>query len=175
MSEKVPDLVFFDTPEVEYASNYFRNVPVILQYDDQPLIEVVQEINVGFTTQFSIYNKDGIYLAKVTGTQIYRTEDGEKMSLNLRHPDLMTVCELEGKTLFEVRRAGAAALKMDAELYAPDGRFLKKADSGIPSELISADGSFLRIQQLTMIGSHFENCRIGIHVRSDGKIGIGGS
>ena len=167
------DLVFQQSPLVEYASNYFLNVPIILQYDETPLIEVVREQAAGFTTQFKIYNQDGIYIAKVKGTQIYPTKEGTQSDIKLRHFDRVTACELEGKTLFEIRRKKAAALKTEAELYTPEGCFLKSNEYKMPSELIKSDKTALRIGGAVMVGNQFIDCRIGIHIKSDGSLGIG--
>ena len=49
-------LVFQKSPEIELATNRFINVPIILQYDVTPLIEVVKEINIGFEIQIPIYH-----------------------------------------------------------------------------------------------------------------------
>ena len=133
------DLTFSQSPTIHYAGNVFINVPIILQYDKTPLIEVFQEITAGFTSQFCIYNKDGVYIAKVTGSRLDRTPEGKTANIKLRHPDLMTVCELDGKTLFEIRREGPAALHTKAELFAPDGRFIKANNQGVPDVLISGN------------------------------------
>ena len=134
---------------------------------------MVQKQAAGFTTQFRIFNKDGIYIAKVKGSQVYLTEDGSKSNLILRHPPNMTVCEVDGQTIFEVRRKDAAALRTDAELFTPDGRFLKANQQGAPSDLISRDGSELRVAGLVMVGCHFRGCRVGVHVSSTGAVAIG--
>ena len=86
-------------------------MPTILQYDETPLIQVVRAAEAGFTTEIPVYHSDGTYLAKVVGSQIYRTADGEKAGVTLRHPGHATVCEMNGKTLFELVREDAAALK----------------------------------------------------------------
>jgi len=166
MPNEQDTLVFFESPEVEFAGNFFVNVPVILEYDDTPLIEVVQEEAAGYTTQFQIFNKDGVYIAKVKGSQIYLTEDGSKSNLALRHPQDMTVCELDGQTIFEVHRKDAAALKTQAELFTPDGRFLKSNENGVPSSLISSDGSVLMVGDNIYAGNRIINCRVGIHINS---------
>ncbi len=166
MANEPDSLVFFESPEVEYAGNFFLNVPVILEYDDTPLIEVVQEQAAGYTTQFQIFNKDGIYIAKVKGSQVYMTEDGSKSNLKLRHPEKMTVCELDGQTIFEIRRKDAAAFKTQAELFTPDGRFMKSNEHGAPGSLISSDGTALSVGTNIMVGCRFENCRVGIHISS---------
>ncbi len=70
------DLIFFDSPPmIELCTNRFINVPVVLKYDDTPLILVTQTKKAGLTTEFAIYNSDGVYIAKVKGSL---TEDGDK-------------------------------------------------------------------------------------------------
>lgn len=166
MTNEPDKLIFFESPEVEFAGSFFIDVPIILEYDDKPLIEVVQEQEAGYTTQFQIYNKDGIYIAKVKGSQVYLTEDGSESNLKLKHPQGMTVCELDGQTIFEVRRKDAVALKTQAELFTPDGRFLKSNEQGVPSSLISPDGSALRVGTNIMVGCRLQRCRVGIHISS---------
>jgi len=167
------ELIFSESPTVGYATNTFKNVPIILQYDETPLIEVVQEQDAGFTSQFNIYNKDGVYIAKAKGSQLYLTEEGKKVNLNMRHPHGATVCELDGQTLFEIRRTEAAALRTQAELFTPDGRFVRSNPHGVPCDLVLADGAPLSIGTITLVGNHFEGMRIGVLIRSDGTIAIG--
>lgn len=169
------DLLFSSTPRVEFGSNTFENVPVILQYDHTPLVEVVQVQAAGFSAQFRIYSQDGVYLAKAVGSRLHTTDAGRKANVKLRHPSLMTVCELDGKTLFVVRRKEAAALSTEAELYTPDGRFVKVASGGAaPPGLFEANGTALRVGAgIVMAGNHFVGVRIGIHVKRDGSVLIG--
>lgn len=145
------------------ATNIFINVPIVLQYEDTPLIQFVREEAAGFTTEIPIYHPDGTYLAKARGSQLYLTESGKKAGVTLSHPDKVTVCKLGEKVLFEMRREQAAALKTKAELYAPDGYFLKCSDSPTP-ELFDASGDALRIGNCIMEAQVFSGCRIGIHV-----------
>src|SRR4051812_3390431 len=122
-------LIFTESPKIEIATNTFENVPTIMQFYDTPIIEVVKQEQAGYTIQISIYHNDGTYLAKVKGPQMYLTEEGRKANLNMRHPGLLTVCEMAGKTLFELRRDQAAAVKLSAELYTPTGAFIKAHSS----------------------------------------------
>ncbi len=55
-------LIYQTMPQVTFATNKFINVPIILQYDETPLISIVKEQNLGFTTQIPIYHADGTYL-----------------------------------------------------------------------------------------------------------------
>jgi len=119
-------LIFTQSPAVTIATNTFINVPVILQYDETPLILIVQAQPAGYTTQIPIYHSDGTYLAKVIGSRLFPTPAGEKAGLKLEHPPKMTVCKLGDRTLFEIIREEAAALKTRAELHAPDGYFVKE-------------------------------------------------
>lgn len=105
---------------------------------------------------------------------MYKTADGEKAGIRLLHPEGMTVCELDGQTLFKVLRKGAAAVCIDAELYAPDGRFMRVNTVGMPESLVRADGSSLTVGGIRMWGNQFVGCRIGVRVGSDGSLRIGG-
>src|SRR5580765_3737147 len=87
-------LIYQASPEVVFATNRFIGVPIILQYEDTPLLEVIQNTDAGYTSQFSIYHSDGTYLAKVVGSQIHPTDAGKKAGLTLRYPNRMTVCEM---------------------------------------------------------------------------------
>jgi len=164
-------LVFQNQPEVEFGSNKFINVPTILQFDDTPLIEVVKLQEAGFSTSIPIYHNDGTYLAKVVGSQIYSTEAGKKAGIKLLHPDKMTVCQLNGRTIFEIKRTSAAALKTEAELYTPTGHFVKY--NGHKPELINTDGNSLNIGGIIMMNNSIRGFRIGVWIKSDGSIGIG--
>ena len=85
MSDPNP-LGFVESPTVTIASNTFIDVPVILQYDAVPLIEVVRPVDASFTTRFRIYNDSGDQLAAVDGTQIYLTDAGTRSQLTRYHP-----------------------------------------------------------------------------------------
>ena len=166
-------LIFFQTPQVTMATNIFINVPVILQYEDIRLVEVVKVEKAGFTTQIPIYHPDGTYLAKVVGSQIYRTEIGKKAGLTLRYPKDMTVCEFNGQVLFEIHRLGAAALRAKAELFTPDGAFVKCPDDLLPTLFFGEKEKAIHINGVTFTGNTFMNLRIGIWVRKDGSVSIG--
>lgn len=156
-------LVFSDRPSVQVASNWFINVPIILQYEETPLIQVVKEEQIGFTTEIPIYHPDGTYLAKVKGSQLYPTQEGFQAGVTLEHPDRMTVCKMGTRTLFEIKRTEAAALRTSAELYTADGYFVKCAHES-PLQLFDTSGEQLRVGGVTMSNSTVSGCRIGILV-----------
>ncbi|MBW8014833.1 MAG: hypothetical protein FVQ82_01480 [Planctomycetes bacterium] len=165
-------LVFQEAPVIELAANIFTNVPIIMQYDKTPLIEVVREVNVGFNIEIPIYHSDGTYLAKVKGSQIYPTDDGIKAGVKLRHPDKMTVCEIDGRTVFEVERQEAAALKTQAELYTPDASFIRCSNSDLAGYVLDDDESQLQIGVLMPQGEYIDGFRIGIHILKDGGVNL---
>ena len=165
-------LIYQTSPNVTFATNHFINVPIILQFDDTPLISIVREEELGFTTEIPIYHADGTYLAKVRGTRIFSTDAGKKAGLEMRHPKNMTVCELGGRTVFEIFHERGDAFRTHAELHTPTGYFVRSHDSPV-LDLVSSDGSALQIGGASFIGNVFSNLRIGIWIKSDGSISIG--
>ncbi len=165
-------LIYQTAPQVTFATNKFINVPVILQYDKTPLISIVKEQQLGFTTEIPIYHQDGTYLAKVNGTRIYPTEDGKSAGIAMRSLPDVTVCEMNGKTLFEIYHQKGDAFKTNAELYTPNGYFIKSSDNPI-TEMLNASGESLKFGGITMSNNTFAGCRIGVWIKSNGSIAIG--
>jgi hypothetical protein len=165
-------LIFQTTPQVTLATNKFINVPVILKYEDTNLIEVIKEEGIGFTTQIPIYHQDGTYLAKVNGNRMYLTKDGEKAGLKIEKHQNLWVCTMDKLTLFEIQQQEGDAFKTSAELYTPDGYFVKCSSSPTPN-LIDTTGNELKIGGLIMSGNTFSGCRIGIWLRKNGSCLIG--
>jgi hypothetical protein len=165
-------LIFTSSPTMSLATNIFINVPTILQFEDTPLISVIRVQPAGFTTEIPIFHSDGTYLAKAVGSRLVLTQNGKKAGLSLSYPKKMTVCKLGNRVLFEITRQEAASLKTRAELFTPDGYFIKLTDSPKP-ELFDAAQNSLTIGGVTMIGNTIVNCRIGIWIKKDGSISIG--
>ena len=165
-------LIFQSSPSITVATNTFINVPVVLKYEDTPLIEVIKEHGIGFTTQIPIYHSDGTYLAKVKGNRVYPTEEGKKANIEIRNPQGKFICSLDGKVMFELSHGVGDSFKAEAELYTPDGYFVKCADAPKP-ELFDLSGSLIQVGGVTMIGNVFQNLSIGIWLRKDGSCAIG--
>lgn len=165
-------LYFQSSPRITVATNTFINVPVVLKYEDTPLIEVVKEHGIGLTTQIPIYNSDGTYLAKVKGNRVYLTEAGKKVSIEKRDTPGKFICSLENKVMFELSHGVGEAFKAAAELYAPDGYFVKCSDASEP-ELFDLTGNAIKVSGVTMIGNVFQNLSVGIWLRKDGSCEIG--
>ena len=166
------ELIYQSTPTVTFATNTFINVPTKLQFDDTPLISVVKEANLGFTSEIPIFHADGTYLAKVRGTRVFPTDAGKKAGIIMRSLPNLTACELNGKTLFEIIHEKGDAFRARAELYTPTGYFIKSSDTDLPN-LLKADGSSLNVGGIKMTNCSFSGVRIGIWLQSNGSIGIG--
>ena len=162
-------LIFSQLPQVTIATNTFIRVPVILQYEDIPLISLVKTEKAGFTTSIPIYHSDGTYLAKVVGSQLHATKEGVDAGIKMLYPNRMTVCMMNEKVLFEIRREEAAALRTNAELFTPDGYFVKITEDS--NKLFNRES--MQIGGVTMMGCVFSNLQIGIWMRSDGSVSIG--
>ncbi len=165
-------LIFQTSPRVTLATNTFINVPVILKYEDINLIEVIKEQGLGFTTQIPIYHQDGTYLAKVTGNRMYLTKDGEKVGLKIEKHQGLWVCTMDKQTLFEIQQQTGDSFKTTAELYTPDGYFVKCTDSPTPS-LIDTKGNALKIGGIVMSGNIISGCKIGVWLKKDGSFLMG--
>ncbi len=166
------ELIYQTSPEVMFASNTFVNVPTILQFDDTPLISVVREEQLGYTTDIPIYDASGVYLAKVRGTRVYPTPEGTEAGVRIRQLPMVWICEVDDRTAFEIHQQPGDAFRTEAELYAPTGHFLKVSDSPVP-QVVNASGSALNVGGITMTGCQFRGVRIGVWIRSDGSMAIG--
>jgi hypothetical protein len=166
------ELIWKSHPEVALGSCVFRNVPVIIQYLDTPLLEVVTSESAGYTTKFPVFLEDGTQIAVVKGSQIYRTKEGALAKIGIRYEPNLTVFELENTPILELRRRGAAALNGWAELYAPDGILIRASDSDVAA-WVDADGD-LRLGWAKISGIVCDGKPVGIHFRADNKVRIGG-
>lgn len=165
-------ITFQSHPDVIIGSNTFRNVPTILQYEDTPLLEVGKFEPVGYTTRFAVFDDSGVKIAVVEGGKITVTPEGAKARITCRHEPDLTVCELEGKPILELRRRGTQALNAAAELYAPEG-VLIKANVAEASAILQSGRPLLPGAQY-MSNSTFCDGGIAFHVRRDGiAIGVG--
>jgi hypothetical protein len=164
-------LVYQSSPIVTLATNRFINVPIVFQYESTPMIEVIKEAELGYTSSIPIYNQDGTYLAKVKGTRIFSTEAGSKAGLVIQKYSDRTVCKMEKKVLFEIFHQAGDAFKIYAELHTPDGFFVKFEDDPLP-KLIDISGGMIKVGGTIFGGNTFENLRIGIWLKKDGSCAI---
>lgn len=165
-------LIFQTSPTVTISTNKFINVPVILKYEDINLIEIIHELGLGFTTQIPIFHSDGTYLAKVKGTRIFPTKDGEKAGLTIDKYVDISVFKMDNRILFEIHHQRGDSFKTIAELYTPDGYFVKCPDVATPI-LLNNHGDALQIGGIIMSDCLFKGCDIGIWLKKDGHYSIG--
>jgi len=168
----MPDLIYHSSPAVTFGSNIFIGVPTILQFDDTPLVSVVKEEALGYTTEIPIYHSDGTYLAKVRGTRVYATDPGKKAGIVIRQLPGAWVCSVDGRTAFEIHQGSGDAFRTQAELFTPGGYFVKVADEPKPA-LYSVTGEALLVNGMLMSGNLIQGFRIGVWLRSNGSISIG--
>lgn len=165
-------LYFSASPVVTLATNIFINVPVILKFEDTPLMEIIKEESIGFTTQIPIFHSDGTYLAKVKGNRIFPTADGKKANIKIDQRMDKTICSLDDRIVFEIVHGSGDSFKADAELYAPEGYFVKCTDSPKP-ELFDIQKNALRIGGTILSGNTFQGFKVGIWIKKDGGCAIG--
>jgi hypothetical protein len=133
----------------------------------------VQAEQAGYTTRFGIFHNDGTKLAVVKGARIFPTQEGKKAKIEMRYLQNMTICEVEGRPILELRRDKAAALKGWAELYAPEGVLIKANDSGIAGLLRSGDSlPVLNVGPVALRNLLFDGFEIAIYVTHT-NIGLG--
>lgn len=169
-------LYFHPTDTVIIGGNRFIDVPVVLQYDATPMIEIVRDAGLvkgprKHTTQFHIFGADGQSLGRVKGSRLFPTEAGKASGVEMRHDVGVTACELNGRTLFEVRRPKAAAISVTAELFTPDGRFVRCNDGCSLHEYVDGDG--MTVGRVRLEGNTFRHFAIAVHVKSNGEIHLG--
>lgn len=172
----IDKLIFSRNTAVSLAGNLFIDVPVILQYDDTPMIECVSLVALRNpdnerAISIPIYHSDGTYLGKYKDSRFHPTEEGENAGVSVRYPQSMAVCEMNGETLFEIKRISAAAINIVSEIYTPDGHFIK-CNHGTGALYGTKDNNLI-IGSVTMSRCQFMSCYIGIHMKSDGSVGIG--
>lgn len=160
------ELYLKSPPPIIIATNIFINVPVILQYEDTPLIEVIEvkkKHEIAFTTQISIFHSDGVKLAKVKGNRVYPTEAGKKVNIKIKETPAKCIVSLENKTIIELSHGKGNEFKAEAELYVPDRYLVKCSDSPVP-ELFNINGNAITIDGIITQRSIFKNIPIGIWI-----------
>lgn len=165
-------LFYQNAPAVTIATNTFINVPIVLQHDDTPLISVVRDYALGYTTEIPIFHPDGTYLAKVNGTRIFSTEAGKKVGLEVTALPQLTVCKMGNRVLFEIHHEKGDAFRTAAELYTPNGQFVRCTDDAA-AQLMNSNGQSIKLGGVTMSRCIFEGMRIGLLLSSNGSVSVG--
>lgn len=168
MSEK---FYYQPSPIIELGTNKFIDVPVILKYQDTVLTEMVKEVDLGYTTEFTIYHNDGTGLAKVKGTRIYPIKDGADPNIKIvKHAGAWQVL-LADKTIIEVQHITGGAFRFFGELHTPDGNLL--ALKVVPDLNIIVNARGIELGGLTIGGNTVKGAKVGILVTANGGITVG--
>ena len=165
-------LVFKSSPDVIIATNTFSKVPVILKYEDTPLIEIPDERGLGFMPQIKIYHPDGSFLGMVKGNHLFRTETGEKANLRTKDHPRAFLCFLDNKTLFQLIPNHDDSFKIQTEIFTPDGSLVKCTNAPQP-ELIDCKGKKIPVSGIAFRDTFFEKMAIGMWIRRTGRCSIG--
>lgn len=144
-------------------------MPIILLYDDIPMIQVVREAHAGYKVEIPIYHNDGAYLAKVVGPRLVTTPAGDKAGLSLRHPDKMDVCEMNGETVFEIRRAASLCQALHADRCLP-GDFRPNLEGYALDPEQKKQG--WHINSAYLQGNICFDQPVGIRAYSDGRVSL---
>lgn len=165
----IESLVYQNHPIVTIGTNTFIESPLILAFEGTPLIEIVQEIDLGgYTPKVPIFHPDGTQIAVIKGTRVYLTEEGRKVGIAIDKLQEVTFCKMENQTLFEIRHSSADTFLMYAELYTPEGYFIKYSDN--PNPVLKDDhGQLIKALQRTQYSTHKGT---GIHVSKNGGIAV---
>jgi hypothetical protein len=163
-------LIFREYPKLIVAKNTFVRVPVVVQYEATPMLEITRTER-GFALRIPIYNSDGVKLTVVEGAELRPTKDGERVGVRICHPRGMTVCELNGKALFEINRTGTATLELSGELYTPDRSLIKWSPESI--SMFNPQSHRFQLTAIAKSGRVVADRQIGLLLRSDGSWDVG--
>jgi hypothetical protein len=160
------ELTFSELPNIEFATNTFINVPVILRYEDIDLITLVKQALTEYRTKIPIYHSDGTKLATAINSRIYLEKDIKDDIKIEKHP-YVWVCKRNGREIFEIRQA-KDLYKLYAELYTNDGYFIKYSNYG-------HDVPMKNITDLRRCASNcvIRDVEIGFWVKCNGSVTIG--
>lgn len=154
------------------AANTFAEVPVIVQYENTPLIRVIRDPQGAYMPEILVCHSDGTPLATVVGTSISTARDRDRAAITVSSTDGMTICTVAGRTAFQMRRDDAATLKVQAELYTPDGS-LVSVDKSPRISVRQGAGATAEDWGTTRVGNVFHGRQIGILLMQDGTIAYG--
>jgi hypothetical protein len=164
MDEK---LIFSASSKIEFATNTFVNVPVILRYEDTDIISLQRQVPTEYHSKISIYHSDGTKLATAVNSRIF-LEDGIKTDIKIdKYPNLW-VCKMNGKEIFEIHQQPCDQFKLYAELFTNDGFFIKYSN-------YKCDVPIVRMSDLARCASCCEisNVDVGFWVKRNGQVIIG--
>jgi hypothetical protein len=162
------ELVFSKLPVVEFATNTFENVPIILRYEDTDLITLVEQTPTEYYTKIPIYHSDGTKLATAVNSRIFPEKNIRDDIKIHKHPHVW-VCTRNGKEVFEIRQQKNDLFKIYAELYASDGYFIKYSNYKHNVPMKNITDLAIRVASNCAIS----NTDIGFWVKRNGQVTVG--
>jgi hypothetical protein len=164
------ELILKKSPNIEFATNTFINVPVILRYEDINLITVEKNIKLEYDVKIPIYHSDGTKLATATNSRIFKNEKVKENIIIDKYPDVW-VCKMNGREIFEIRQGKGDLFEIMAELYTQDGYFIKYSNfkHNIPVSM----SNFIDLVSRVAHGCTILDVEIGFWVKRNGGVDIG--
>ncbi len=160
--------------KVCFCTNWFVNIPIIVQFDETPLLQFVPSVEATPESVCQIFSENGDDLGRLKGKRLFLTEDGEKAGVTIRHLDGVDVLEKGKQTLCELRKPNPYELHPTIELYSPTGTLLTGAPDQVAQAIMPDGQTPLLKGSFVLVANTFVGGRVGLHIRSDGRFSIGG-
>lgn len=122
-----------------------------------------KEVKLSSSIEAPMYSFDGVYWAKIKGTRIYLTQEGQAAGIKVYKKPLVWSYILEKQTLFEVRYLSTEFFTRYATLCSYDGYFVSYPDSvALKENNISKKAD--RVFNITVDAS-LEKHQIGLYLK----------
>ncbi len=166
-------VVQFPSVVVKFASNTLINVPVILQFEDTPLLEVVRSIHGQPDDKIALFASDGGKLGYMQGERLFLTSDGEKVGAKIDHKADAKVLRIDGKERYVLRKPRPFEMHPKFELYTPTGILVAGEPDMIPGLTSPGSSEPLSLQGAIFEGNTLSGCQIGFWFDRQGSIAFG--
>ena len=166
------NIQFDSPPEIVLATNTFINIPVVLKYDETPLIEMIHTQDFGFTTRVHIYHSDGSPIGNVTGKRLFLVNEEKQVAIDIKETTDKLTCRLLNKVVFQIASSKEASLNMMCELYIPGGYMVKCSGWSKP-QLFDPNGDIIPVGGVLVNGCIFRNSPVGIWLKQNGSCILG--
>jgi hypothetical protein len=159
-------------PAVNLSSNTFVKVPIVLQYDQTPLISILRDPALGYTTEVSVYHEDGTHLGQVVGTSVLSSAAGVQCGLKILVLPQVTVCRSANRIVFEIHHEKGDAFRAAAELHTPSGYLVRCADQAAV-QLVNRAGTAVPLGGHKVRNCVFRGSKIGLLLHANGHVSVG--
>lgn len=145
----------------------FVNVPIILRVDGDPIIEMVKDVKLGYTTQIRIYDETGKYLSKITGTRAYPATDDKSVVIEKKYRQWD--CLHKGNKIFTIDHTDPDRFRFEGKLYTKSGIFLKISNEDAVKAYFPS-GDEIKLEGVVMRHVTLSNCQVGFDVNTSTNI-----